>query len=97
MVLFSDDIYGKYITIGYDMSNIYLPNITVTGKLYQTPIIRGDYNYLISKEQFHKFGVDVQNIHKCHVGRNYVHTEDWPIPMNHNKYSMYVIIYEPIQ
>ena len=43
----ADDIADKYITIGDDMTNIYLSNITVTDKLNQTPIIHGDYNYLI--------------------------------------------------
>ena len=85
MVWFSGDISDKYITIGDDMTNIYLPNITFTDKLNQTPIIHGYYNYLIFTEQVHEFGVAVQNIHKCHGGRNYVHTEDWPIPTNHNK------------
>ena len=70
---FADDIADKYITIGDDMTNIYLPNITVTDKLNHTPIIHGDDNYLISTEQVHEFCVAVQNIHKCHGGRNYVH------------------------
>ena len=97
LVGFADDISDKYIIIGGDINTIDLPNITVTDKMNQNPVIHVDNNYLISTAQVHEFAVAVQNIYKCHGVIQYINDENCAIPMNYNKDFMYVLIYEPTQ
>ena len=61
-------------------------------KLNNTPLQNGVLKYLFSIPKAFALFVAIHDSDKSNSGKQYIHDEDWFIPMNFDQYLMYVTI-----
>ena len=86
---FNDDLSKKFISIVSTATAIYVPNGTFIYDRNDTLILHEGANYLISTAQDRRFGVAIHDVAKRHGGKQYIHADNWVIPMNFEKALTY--------
>ena len=97
LVGFDDDLYKKSIPIGATVNIIDLRNGTLIAKMKKTPLLHVGDNTLILIAQACECAVSIYDYAKHNGGKYYIHDNNQVIPMNFDKYLVYVTISKPKQ